>query len=388
MRPSPARLTIVTISGHRQVSDADSQDFRTWRRLADRLGTVWCVWAGPDLTSTDGPFHVVRRDRHVGLRSLVWTARAVWTSVRVARAAMGRGESVLIDGAEPWGWLSAWLVSRIIGRPWLMEVHGSYLDLPVASVGRRRKELLKLATLLFARRADARRVVAQSTVDAFERRGITSVLVPPRLMPAWQEPVRRLRPPLSGGGPCLLTVGRLVRSKGFDLLLTALADLRDTVPSVRLRIVGDGPERAGLVEQAARLGLAGTVEFLGSRGPEQVRAELMGADLFVISSRDEGLPRTLLEATASGVPVVATAVGGIPAAAGDWSTVSIVAADPTALAAGIRQVMAFPPGPRDLAEVREQVLAQYGFATNLDTLAGLYRTVDAGAPTRRRATLA
>lgn len=379
MRTPPSQVTVVTISGHRQRAVADSADFRTWNGLAERLGTAWCVWAGPPLTSDQGSLHVIRRMRHVGPRSVFWSARAVWTAVGVARAAVRRGETVVLNGAEPWGWLSAWLVSRIVRRPWLMEVHGNYFALPVASVGRWRKVLFKLAVLLFARQADARRVVAQSMVEAFHQRGIASDLVPPRLMPAWQEPLVRVRPPLSdGSGRSLLAVGRLVRSKGYDLLLRAVADLVQTDPALRLRIVGDGPEREPLLDLTAQLGLSGTVEFLGAGGPDVVRAELMRADVFVISSRDEGLPRTLLEAAACAVPVVATAVGGIPAATAGWPTVSVVSPEPASLAAALRQIMASPPTAEHLAAVRRDVLAEYGFAANLDALAALYRGVSAG----------
>jgi glycosyltransferase involved in cell wall biosynthesis len=368
-------VTVVTISGHRQAAVTDSPDFRSWHALAERLGRARCVWAGPRLESEHGPMSVVRRPRRTGPRSLLWAVRAAWTGVRLARAATRRGETVILNGAEPWGWLSAWLVARCVRRPWLMDVHADYLGLPVASLGRWRKVVLERAVVAFARRATARRVVAQSMVDALGRRGIPAALVPPRLQPVWQEPPRRERPPLAGPTVVLLTVGRLVPSKGYDLLLTAMAALATERPEVRLRIVGDGPSRDALVRQAQRLGVSGVVDFAGAATPDEVRAELARADLFVISSRDEGLPRTLLEATAAGVPVVTTNVGGIPAAAANWPTVSLVAPDPSEIADGVRRTLADPPGPGHLEAVRRDVLRTYGFATNLDALAALYRTV-------------
>jgi glycosyltransferase involved in cell wall biosynthesis len=239
--------------------------------------------------------------------------------------------------------------------------------------------VLKLTVILFAHRSSERRVVGQSMLDALSQRGLTAVLVPPRLQPIWQEPVERVRPPLSGGGVCLLVVGRLVRSKGYDLLLTAMAELVPTLPAMRLRIVGDGPERVRLSTQAEQLGLSNVVEFVGALGIGDVRAELAHADLFIISSRDEGMPRTLLEAAAAEVPVVATNVGGIPAAAAGWDTVSVVPVDASALAEAVRQVISAPPDAGGLAAVREQVLASYGFATNIDALADLYRVVNRAA---------
>lgn len=371
----PPTLTVVTISGSRQADVDDSADFRTWAALAGRLGQARCIWAGPQLECLRGSMHVLRRPRRTGPRSLIWAAGSVRIGVRLARAATRRGETVVVNGAEPWGWLSAWLVARLVRCPWLMDIHGDYLALPVASLGRWRRAVLRRAVVSFARRATARRVVAQSMRDALDQRGIPSVLVPPRLLPIWEKPLERTRPPLSSASPQLLTVGRLVSSKGYDLLLTALAELVPTLPGLRLRIVGDGPLRNQLADQAARLGLSRHVEFLGARGVDEVRSELSRADLFVISSRDEGLPRTLLEATAAGVPVVATRVGGIPAAAGHWPSVSLVTPDPGAIAAGVRTVLASPPSVDHLASVRRQVLASYGFDTNLDALAALFRNV-------------
>jgi glycosyltransferase involved in cell wall biosynthesis len=173
----------------------------------------------------------------------------------------------------------------------------------------------------------------------------------------------------------LLTVGRLHPSKGYDLLLAAVADLVTTLPGVRLRVVGDGPLRDPLNDQAHRLGLHDHVAFLGTRDVDEVRAELACADLLVISSRDEGLPRTLLEAAASGVPVVATSVGGIPSAVTGWESVTLVVPDPAAIAEGVHRAVSSPPSGGQLASVRGRVIATYGFETNIAALATLFRTV-------------
>ncbi|CAL9315042.1 glycosyltransferase [Streptomyces sp. SudanB52_2052] len=373
-------ITVVTISGHRQPGLEDSADFRSWDALADRLGHAWCIWAGPHLECDRGSMHVVRRPRRPGPQSLFWVAGSVRLGVRFARAAVRRGETVVLNGAEPWGWLAAWTVSLVVRRPWLMDVHGDYLGLPVASLGRWRKAVLERAVLAFARRATECRVVAQSMADALSQRGVPSALVPPRLQPVWEDPPVRSRPPLAGPGLSLLAIGRLVPSKGYDILLTALATLVEKVPTARLRIVGDGPEKARLVALAERLGLADRVTFLGTRGIDDVRKEYARADLFVISSRDEGLPRTLLEAASAAVPVVATRVGGIPAAVSGWPGVALVPPDAGALAEGLLRVAASPPRPEDLAAVRRKVLAVHSFSTNLEALGRLYRHVTARTP--------
>lgn len=114
----------------------------------------------------------------------------------------------------------------------------------------------------------------------------------------------------------LVTVGTLEQLyKGPDVLLQALADLAEHAGDldVQLTFVGDGRYRAELSQSAGRLGLAGRVRFAGRLPPgDPVRHELDRADLFVLPSRTEGLPRAMIEAMARGLPCVGTGVGGIP----------------------------------------------------------------------------
>jgi glycosyltransferase involved in cell wall biosynthesis len=108
----------------------------------------------------------------------------------------------------------------------------------------------------------------------------------------------------------LLCVARLsVRDKGQDVLLEALADLRDL--NWRLTLAGDGPDRELLEQQAAQLALEERVAFLGDTPNAEVRELLSTHDVFALSSRNEGLPLSLLEAMACALPCVATDVGSV-----------------------------------------------------------------------------
>jgi glycosyltransferase involved in cell wall biosynthesis len=107
----------------------------------------------------------------------------------------------------------------------------------------------------------------------------------------------------TGPGPHLLAVGRLSREKGFDLLLRALAIVREQIPYAGLAIAGAGPEEAALKAQCRDLGLEGAVRFAGR--VDHPAAYFPGASAFVLSSRHEGLPNALLEAAAGGLPIVA-----------------------------------------------------------------------------------
>jgi len=116
----------------------------------------------------------------------------------------------------------------------------------------------------------------------------------------------------------LLAVGRLVAKKGYPILLDALARARADGHRVELDVIGGGPQLKALEARATDLGLDGYVHFLGARTHQEIAAAYTRADAFVQASivladgdRD-GIPNSLLEAMASGLPVIATAAGGIP----------------------------------------------------------------------------
>ena len=110
--------------------------------------------------------------------------------------------------------------------------------------------------------------------------------------------------------PVIGTVGRLGEIKRQDLLIRAFGRVRSRKPDVHLLLVGDGPLREELGELATALGLDGSVHFAGYQ-PEPERY-LRVMDVFALTSRSEGMPLAVLEAWATGIPVVATRVGGLP----------------------------------------------------------------------------
>lgn len=106
-----------------------------------------------------------------------------------------------------------------------------------------------------------------------------------------------------GPGPHLLAVGRLSHEKGFDLLLRALSIVRESFPSISLTIAGTGPEEEALKLDCRALGLEDSVSFAGYL--DSPYPLFPGANLFVLSSRYEGMPNALLEAAAADLPIVA-----------------------------------------------------------------------------------
>jgi glycosyltransferase involved in cell wall biosynthesis len=116
----------------------------------------------------------------------------------------------------------------------------------------------------------------------------------------------------AGSGGRLLFLGRMVTDKGLYELLDAFAGLRPRFPNLELVMAGDGPERGRLQQHACQLGAADAVHWPGFVSGAAKCRWLGSADLFVLPSYREGCPVALLEAMAMGLPVVASAVGGIP----------------------------------------------------------------------------
>jgi glycosyltransferase involved in cell wall biosynthesis len=134
--------------------------------------------------------------------------------------------------------------------------------------------------------------------------------------------------------PALIAVGRLSPEKDLPTLLRAVELAARSVPDLRVTIVGDGPERAGLETLARELSVADRVKFLGER--PDIPALLAQAGCYVASSRTEGVSLTLLEAMAVGLPAITTRIGGNAEVVVDGATGRLVpAGDPARLADAI-----------------------------------------------------
>lgn len=116
-----------------------------------------------------------------------------------------------------------------------------------------------------------------------------------------------------GDRPAILAVGNIHRIKGQDVLIRAFSAVKGEVPDAVLLLAGrEGPFSEPVRDLARSLGVLESVVFLGNVEHSSIRVLMDRADVFVLPSRSEGLPLVLLEAGASGLPVVATNVGGVP----------------------------------------------------------------------------
>ncbi len=156
-----------------------------------------------------------------------------------------------------------------------------------------------------------------------------------RFRPADQGAARRMLG-LPEGASIVGSAGRMEEVKGHDVLLNAIAEL----PDVHLALVGHGSREESLKAQAQALGITSRVSFLGHRG--DMPAVYPAFDVMCLPSRNEGLPLSVLEAQACGVPVVASRVGSVAEGVCPGTGGLVPPGQPSALAAGLRAALAMP----------------------------------------------
>lgn len=193
-------------------------------------------------------------------------------------------------------------------------------------------------------------------------RSVASQVVPPpsptviyagAALPPLQEP----RPVSPACGPVVGTACRLVPIKGLRYLIEATAMLSKAIPDLRLEIAGSGPSENELRRQCRELGIADKVTFLGWQ--RELESAYRRWDVFCLPSMEEGFGLAALEAMASGLPVIATSVGGLPEIVDDGVTGHLVPpSDPQALAASLRALLQDGPRRRAMATAARRRVAE------------------------------
>jgi glycosyltransferase involved in cell wall biosynthesis len=175
---------------------------------------------------------------------------------------------------------------------------------------------------------------------------------------------------LPGGGVRITMVSRLVEGKGLEVLLEAVESLECN--GISVCVVGDGPARDEFEAAVRRRGLEDVVFTLGYR--TDVERILAGSDVFVLPSFREGTPRVITEAMASGLPVVATDIAGIPEQVEDGANGYLVpAGDPDALANRLRRLIEDPDRRAQFGAVSRERATQFSVDAMLADLDDVYR---------------
>lgn len=261
-------------------------------------------------------------------------------------------------------WLRATLAVKISGA-W--EFDGGILD-----PGRRARPYNRFFNACI-KRADHIQCISEYTRTRMLAAGYPAAHL--RMIPNAVDLLRFAPPAAQTQTLKVVFVGRLVPVKGLPVLLDAWREVAARFAGARLAIAGDGVERAALVEQARALGIAERVDFLGEVA--DVPAVLADAAVYVQPSHQEGMPNAVLEAMASGLPIVATRVSGNEDLVNDGANGLLVPpGDARALAEALGVLMSDRERARRMGEhSRAIVEARYAVPAVLDQLLAAYRQV-------------
>ena len=300
---------------------------------------------------------------------------------------LGRVLARMLRADEEWFCRAAWRrIARSVSRPDIVHAHA----LPVAA----RVRTASIPTIInLPGMADPRDVADLRLADAIVADGYAAEHLPAALGRAVEHvpkgvDVETFRP----DGPHVraalglerkriaLVVSRLVPIKNVALAVDAMSIAARSRSDLALVLVGDGPLRAGLEARVAALGLGGQVVFAGRVPHEEMPRWYRSADLFVLPSEFDNSPNVALEAMASGVPVVATDVGGLRQYVHHGVNGDLVpAGDGAALA---RSMLRYLDDPSLAAQVgrrnREDVVAGFSWAQSARVLRSVYERVIGG----------
>ncbi len=272
---------------------------------------------------------------------------------------------------------SAWLCYRRVQQlPYLISLRGS--DVP--GYNERLGLDYRLLSGLFRRIwAGAAGVVANSS----GLRDLASAFMPALALKVIPNGVdtKRFFPasdPPSTVRTRLLTVGRLIRRKRTDLLIRMLKQLQDSGVAISLTIAGAGPERGRLQDLAGHLGCDSAIDFQGNVPAEKIAALYRNHDIFVMCSEHEGMSNAMLEALASGLPVVTTACEGAAELVSGCGKI-VATAQPEALAAALRPLLDDPQQYRALARAARRRSEELTWAAVAQAYLREYERIVTGA---------
>jgi len=297
------------------------------------------------LVRTNAPY----RPRWIGHLPVVRAAARLLPYLHDLWRGIGQAEVVHVLANSGWAWhllaAPALWIARLRGVPAIVNYRGGLAD-----------EFLQAAPLHVHRalRQAALRVTPSTFLrDVFARQGLQAEIIPNII------DLQRFAPRAPrdfGAAPHLVVTRNLEPIYDIATALRAFAALRRQFARASLTVAGEGPERAALERLAAELGIAPSVRFAGRIDNADIAALYADADLMLNPSTADNMPISILEALASGVPVVSTDAGGIPHLVQHGRTALLVpVGDASAMAAAALRVLA---EPALAARLREQGLRE------------------------------
>jgi glycosyltransferase involved in cell wall biosynthesis len=255
----------------------------------------------------------------------------------------------------PWAYPDGWAAANLARErklPAVVQVHGSDLKL-LDDFPSRRKRTIEAVTQADGVVAVSQDLAKDVTVLGAKRvRVIYDGVDASLFQPAADKPAARARANLKSSGKNVLFVGNLVPVKSVHTLIQAMKGI-----DANLVVIGDGPLRDSLILEALAAGVPS--RFRGSLPLEQLPAYYQAADLLVLPSRSEGVPNVLLEASACGLPWIASNVGGIPEIAHLGASRVVPPGEVPALRTAIIEMLENPPPQPDVKpRLRTEAVAE------------------------------
>jgi glycosyltransferase involved in cell wall biosynthesis len=273
----------------------------------------------------------------------------------------------------------ALIASRMFPMRYSMTIHGpdEFYDVP----GYYLAQKIEAAKFVLCIGSFARsQVMKLSNPEHWDKLVVSPLGVDPASFAPRPEPPR-------GGTFEVLCVGRLVPAKGQLVLVAAIEALVRAGRDVRLRLVGDGPDRAAIERAILERGLEGRIVLEGAVNQRAIKALYQGAHAFALASFAEGIPVVLMEAMSMEIPTISTFIAGIPELIrGDVDGLIVPPANVEELAAAIARLIDDPALARKLAVAgRKRVIDRYELSKNITRLADILRERVAGELASTRA---
>lgn len=303
------------------------QDYTTWMSMSKYFDSIYIIVESPDNFPHNeeiGKLNVFWIKHH---SSSFWGRQLfAYESYKLAKRLIKEKEIDIINIGEPAvSGIPAIILKKRLKKPLVTQIQGQLLDIPKKTFGFLKTIYIKTITRITCINSDKIRTVSDEIRTSIIKLGIDPqkiITVPPRcntkvfdpsLYSTSRQSIRE-RLGYSEDDIVIIFTGRIVEYRDLESDLIAMKKVLKTIPFFRFLIVGDGNNRSKLETMTQELGISKQVLFYGAVPFEDVPKVLAASDIFLSTPTNEGIARSVLEAMAMELPVIATKVGGTPEA--------------------------------------------------------------------------